>query len=866
MPAQPSKPPPAAYSSAADFPHPPPPPPKQQDALAQLGQRGELERRASRRFSQYQIHKQLGTGVPMIPPSQQTPIPNRGRDARESMTAVRSRGSYLGSRQNSANKIVTNVSPQRKNQTSVDRRISEESSQSNTQPELKPPPEPAPLDSPTIKTPEDKLGISYPGLDDSARSTVGASVSGPPDEPAVPETLYNAEKPSIPQRSSMVPSRHGSRRAKSPPTPQLQQFVPDQSPQPGKELTLFLQYKSKIKKVVLPDGYNDLSLARLQLAFIEKFAWNTHDHGADLPEIYIQDPVSGVRHELEDLSDIKDRSVLVLNVEVLDEVKRHIDDGIDGLRRIVEGIKSAVEDQQSALQRVAEKQQEAAKEIASIAAAPSLTSSRLSMHPAPSTTDALASTASSTPPEDTIAQLNEVQSLRRDLAVVRQTYTSFVSDINSSMSTLRTKASAVKSAAVTAALPPLTGDTGRSYVDAGRTALTDDSEKIVARVDEVQDAVEDLRKDVVARGVRPLPRQLEAVAKELQGATAELKRLQEFLRREKPLWTRIWEQELAVVVEDRRMLTEMEELAADLDDDLEKAGQTFALVEQATKQQNLQGQRDGGGAAVGGGAGAAAGAPRSASGSLRGVAPDASMDPRKAKDGVLGEVRALQPNHEGRLEAIERAERARVKELESRKRGVFQRELGDFVDEGRLKKSGGVEEAERLRKSKDERIRREVWERTNGRGGGAEGPGLDGAADPAPLAAADSAPLVTAASAPAPLPPTATAQQTVAAAADETTAEAAEIPLPGAAEGLEVPTRSDDGGTTSPEPEFVEAKEEPVAAEDTGGESFAPWPARTFGITNCPCEVETASSPTSRHGTGSEGPPQSSWLATFIGR
>jgi hypothetical protein len=42
------------------------------------------------------------------------------------------------------------------------------------------------------------------------------------------------------------------------------------------------------------------------------------------------------------------------------------------------------------------------------------------------------------------------------------------------------------------------------------------------------------------------------------------------------------------------------------------------------------------------------------------------------------------------------------------------KELTDFVGEGKLKKSGGVEEVERARKAKEDRIRREVWERQNG--------------------------------------------------------------------------------------------------------------------------------------------------------
>jgi hypothetical protein len=389
--------------------------------------------------------------------------------------------------------------------------------------------------------------------------------------------------------------------------------------------------------------------------------------------------------------------VLVLNVEQLDEVKSHFDDKFGGLSRLVESIKTVVEDQQSTIQRVAERQQQTAKELAGIAAAPSLSSARnsamLPPRPAPAGGVSEGSVTST-------AQLSEVQSLRRDLAVVRQTYSSFVSDIQASMATIRTKAGAVKSEAVKAALPTLDGDTGRAYINTGKKTLQDDSEKIVNRVDDLQDLVEDLRKDVVLRGVRPLPRQLEITAKDLSIATAELKKLQDLLAKEKPLWTKIWEQELQTVCEERDMLTMQEELAADLQDDLEKAAQTLELVEQATKQQNLVNEKE-------------PGKLRSASGRnvINAVAHDKAVDPRQARDGVLGEVKALQPNHESRLEAIERAEKARQRELQTRDDDAFKKELGNFVEEGKLKKSGGVEEVERLRKMKDERARKENAER-----------------------------------------------------------------------------------------------------------------------------------------------------------
>jgi hypothetical protein len=684
--AMPKVPEPAQPNYPIDFP-PPPPPPKQEDALAALQRGGELERRASRRFSQYQIQKHLGTNGIALPPVQNSPIPNRGRDVRESMNAVRTRASMVHSRQRS-NQQRPAVETKFDSSNDV-RRISEESAQ-NSIPSIAPPSEPGPEDSPTQKTPEDKIGPT-PSFSEGDQPQLGATLSGPLSEPIGLDAEESPAKESL----KPLPSKTGSRRDKSS-SPQPQQFIPEQSPQPDKELTLFLQYKSKIKKYVFADG-GDLSAGRLQLAFIEKFAWDTHRYG-ELPEIHIQDPVSGVRYELEDINDVKDRSVLVLNIEQLDEVKNHIDDKFGGLSRLVESIKTVVDDQQSTIQRVAERQQQTARELAGIAAAPTISSTRnsalISSRPAPS----------GVPIEggmNSAAQLSEVQSLRRDLAVVRQTYSSFVSDIQASMSTIRTKANAVKSTAIKAALPSLDGDTGRAYINTGKKTLQDDSEKIVNRVDDLQDLVEDLRKDVVQRGVRPLPRQLETTAKDLSTATAELKKLQDFLAKEKPLWTKIWEQELQTVCEERDMLTMQEELAADLQDDLEKTAQTLELVEQATKQQNLETEKEQGKSL------------RSASGRnvINAVALDKIVDPREARDGVLGEVKALQPNHESRLEAIERAEKARQRELATRNDDEFKRELGNFVEEGKLKKSGGIEEVERLRKAKDERARKEFAER-----------------------------------------------------------------------------------------------------------------------------------------------------------
>ncbi|PHH88589.1 hypothetical protein CDD83_7344 [Cordyceps sp. RAO-2017] len=659
------------------FPPPPPPPPdKQSSAFAALQKGGDLERRASRRYSQYQISKHLGgvaNGVPILP-SQTTPIPNRGRrEVRESLRAVQSRESVRHSRNISAQSRLglgtIDSSPAR-----IPSRVSEE------------PVAEASAASPAPASVE-------PAQNHDEPQAPSATANGPLSD-AVP--LSPASNRGEPEAKKAQPTKTDEAHSiphppETKPTETFFQVSPP--PTPTKDLTLFLQYKSKVKKIVLPEGRDELSIGRLQLAFIEKFSWNTQQNGADLPEIYLQDPVSGVRHELEDLSDVKDRAVLVLNVEPLDEVKRHIDDGMSALTKIVREVKQHVDDQGATLQRVSDRQQQTAGELARLATIQPVGAAVVSA-------DGVKAPLGPGRKLDS-GHLGELQGLRRDLAILRQTYSDFQSEIEGSMSSIRSKAANVKTAAVRAAVPDIDGDAGYSYVTHGRKQLNTDSDRLVGKVDDLQDLVEDLRKDVVHRGVRPLPRQLEGVAKDITGLTKELKRMEDYMKQEKPIWTKIWEKELEDVCQGRDELRLMEDLLVDLRDDLEKASETFTLVEQATKEQ----MKDNG-------TGASAGSARQFSKGLNNLGN--SLDQSAAKEDVLGEVRALQPNHEDRLEAIERAEKLRQKEMEGRRGNALQREIANFVEEGKLKKSGGFEEVERARKAKDERIRREVWERQNG--------------------------------------------------------------------------------------------------------------------------------------------------------
>ena len=659
---------------------PPPPTPPTPDALVALQQHSSLERRASRRYSAYQIAKLTKSSSDVLPPVRDPSATPRNR---ESMDAVRKRSSAMTrsiarSRNNSNN---SEPEPARN-----PNRISEE-----REPDV-------PHSVPIPHTLEDRPVPDFPSAtmadDGQQKDSAPAAPSGraPPSPTAAREGAASHAGGGVALTNGAAAQAAGTSRRSSTPSAE------------PKDLTLFLQLGRSIKKVALSEP-DELSITSLRLLFISKFNYNPPS-GDDFPEIYLQDPASGVRYELEDLRDVKDRAVLCLNVEVLDEVKRHIDDGIDGLKKLVQGLAGTVESQGLQMTRVAERQEEAAKKIAELSVAP------VAMPVADRSALPAAAAAAPPPPrqltpDETARKLVEVRELRQDLAVLRQVFSTFSDDMQASITAVKSKVAASKQAPVgTAAAAQAQANEGRAYVEKGRAELGADADRLVTKVDDLQDTVEDLRKDVVMRGVRPLPRQLEQVSKDIAKAKTELKKMTEYIKREKPLFRRVWERELLLVCEEQEFFTMQESLINDLEDDLDKASQTFVLVEQCSEQQSKTKASGGVGGAGGGGPirNASRGFP-----AIGLLAADDGLNPSDAKDNVLSEVRALQPNHEGRLEAIERAERARQKELEGRI-PEFQKELGQFVEENKLKKAGGVEEAERVRMLRDEQARREIWE------------------------------------------------------------------------------------------------------------------------------------------------------------
>lgn len=441
-------------------------------------------------------------------------------------------------------------------------------------------------------------------------------------------------------------------------------------------ITLYLQCGRSVKKCLVEPS--ELTIPALRLLFTDKFSYS---HSEAFPEIYIQDPKSGIRYELDEsvlANDVHNGTLLSLNVEAMDEVKTLIDEGLSTLTKHIVDLNNKVTVNSDSINKLSLAQQGMQQGFQTPKTGSRWAGSSIQHSPASS--HGGMDTALS--PSDSV----KLASLRKDVAVVRQISSTAIIEIRSSLTDLIAKSQTLQSES---SLPP-PGDSSRSFMEHCFKKLSNDSDKLLTDMDDLQDVIEGLRKDVAQRSVRPDERKLESVFKDLEAARADMETLEKFMLNEKAGWKKIWERELDKICEEQQTLKLHEDIVIDLFDDLQKATQTFELVEQCSSERTK-----------------AAGTtqPR-----VMLLPPVKSVI--HAKDAVLSEVSALQPNHERRVEAIERAEKMRKKELHLRGfvpvSHAFLEELGDFVGESKLKKSGGVDEIERLRKVRDAKNRQEA--------------------------------------------------------------------------------------------------------------------------------------------------------------
>ncbi|GAA6044189.1 hypothetical protein JCM8097_006446 [Rhodosporidiobolus ruineniae] len=582
--------------------------------------------------------------------------------------------------------------------------------------------------------------------------TLGATVYVPAGSnqlspgPAYPAHLApRAPSPALPPLPSETSSAAGSPTAARSPPPQAISTSISPSPPlaPSFPITIFLRLSHSVRKTLLHSPPS--SVEDLRQLFVERFGYHPTGPSEGWPEVYVQDERTGVRYELEDMAEVTEGTVLSLNLDAVEQVKSHIDHGLSTLAQDIKELRATV----TAMRRLSipppssssapsasllspndaaapvsptvgmraspsQKQfEQAAEKVLRMRRAGSVTSlavlspsaegvedltkgegekAKEGEKPAPAAAAAPAVSSEPFSPTTSIApivstlqsQHAEVQNLRREIGILRQIYSDFTSQTRTLFASVRVQTSHLHGLAQSKL------STDRAFVEAGTQKLDSDSTDLVVRVDELQDTLEQLRADTL-KGVKPRPQQLAETASALRKATEQRAQLVAWLAEVKPSWAQMWSNELAKIIGEQKAVETQETLLGELDEDLKDVAGVLHNIQAVAKQL------------------------KPASGPVRAPSQEfgGAADAKEGLSTVLMEVKALQPDPSRRLEAIARAEKERER-ANANRTDEFADELGEFVGAGKLRKSGGVEETERLRQKRSEAVLRAMFS-----GGGA---------------------------------------------------------------------------------------------------------------------------------------------------
>ncbi|KAI7893921.1 actin interacting protein 3-domain-containing protein [Mucor mucedo] len=459
-------------------------------------------------------------------------------------------------------------------------------------------------------------------------------------------------------------------------------------PQVEQGLTLFLQIGKEVQKV---QYQGEISISALNMLFLEKFSYSVGQN--DFPKIYIRDPSIGVSYELVDLSEVKNKSVLSFNINEKQEEKDLLLQVTNTFNKELEETRKLFTEQMQEIKKqiteASEKSDENLKQVllaqppAAVAPTPEETPVEEEEEVAEEPEAVVEE--KSIPKEQYESQLLEIETLRRDMAVLRQLEREMRDGTASVIQEMKEKAAAVKEEAIKNKNKELVQtSTARTHLEDGKKNLLVKSDKVTSRLEDLQDTIDQLKLDVTQRKCRPSETMMTHCANERKALAQEIEEFGKYIAEVKPRWKKTWELELQTIVKEQQTLKDQEYLLSDMKDDLDALLEVFEQLEKIYAYQASTRPQ-----------------PRE----FR-VAP--VEEGFEGMASVFKQVATIDVDHTRRLRALEQADKMRQRELANRI-DDFEKELVGFVGESKLKKTGGALEIDRLRKQKDEEMMKAMY-------------------------------------------------------------------------------------------------------------------------------------------------------------
>lgn len=415
---------------------------------------------------------------------------------------------------------------------------------------------------------------------------------------------------------------------------------------------VFLKVKDEVKKVKLN---LPTTTANLKILFTQKFNYSPPGIST-FPKIYIQDNTTSVAYELENLEDVTYGCILSLQQpDIQTAIFKHVDSQIGTVKNDMMNMEDRIMKKIENLQLIRTPATSASsyRKSDDVDFEKNMKKKLEKNEDQQKIIDEL---------QDEINKIKQHQhrSLKRMNGVVSET-TDFIAKFQEN-----------------GMIPG--GMNENTYVKECKSKVSEGCESLVEKLDDLQDVIEFIKRDITKHNIKPSDKQLDHLSKEMSKTKNDLTQLTEYTQSERKNLSLVWNRQMATIAGDQRFFKAQEEIMGLLEQDYQSAQETFELIVSCAKQLEKG----------------------SLSYKAKLPVPDPTVSPWDASKLVMAEVDAINPNHEERVEAILKAERVREMEKELRLRDEFQEELGDFVSNDKLNKiAGGISEIERKRQEKD---------------------------------------------------------------------------------------------------------------------------------------------------------------------
>jgi DNA-binding protein YbaB len=169
-------------------------------------------------------------------------------------------------------------------------------------------------------------------------------------------------------------------------------------------------------------------------------------------------------------------------------------------------------------------------------------------------------------------QADELQNLRRDLAVLRQTHVDFLQETKESFGKLRVQNNSMREVVKT----KMGGS--RAILDNSKAKLEQQCQDTIQAVEDINDVIDAARLDAYKRFVTPSKAQMSQIQEDLKRATEMVESFARDVTSVDPTWRATWQLELSRVMEEQKLLSHQTKLAQDLKNDIKDATEMLANV------------------------------------------------------------------------------------------------------------------------------------------------------------------------------------------------------------------------------------------------------------------------------------------------